>query len=85
MSALCDCESLPDHESRCELAPMTISKAGFVTSAEGGVRAAFESYKILIGMDFTVKDAQEMVIEETRESASCFAGIGSCGGGGCKH
>jgi hypothetical protein len=64
---------------------MALSKAGFVDAAAAGVEAALESYKTLIGMDYTEEDARESAVEETRESAACFAGIGSCGGGGCKH
>ncbi|KKM02803.1 hypothetical protein LCGC14_1780750 [marine sediment metagenome] len=82
----CDCYPFDSkHDQHCERASMKITKAAFVVAAEGGVKAAFESYKTLIGMGFVDEDALEMAIEETRESATCFAGIGSCGGGGCKH
>lgn len=83
-SDLCDCPS-GVHEPRCELASMSLTKAGFVDAAEGGVRAALEAYKLLVRMGYTDEDATTMATEETRESATCFAGIGSCGGGGCKH
>ena len=80
----CDCPS-GAHNLHCGLALMKITKEAFVIAAEGGVKAAFEAYKILVGMGYTDKNAQAIVIEEAEESASCFAGIGSCGSGGCKH
>ncbi len=82
----CEClVSNYEHQPYCDLARMPLSKAGFVDATEGAIRAAFESYRILLGMKFSGKAAVEMAVEEIRESAACFAGIGSCGGGGCKH
>jgi len=34
---------------------------------------------------FGIEEATDMAVEEASESAVCFAGIGSCGRGWCKH
>ena len=83
----CDiCERpIPEHDDWCELAPMFITKEAFITAVEGGVKTAIESYEILLGMGYTNTDALQNVIDESVEAASCFAGIGSCASGGCKH
>lgn len=67
------------------MADVIFTEEAFVNAVESSTRSAFTSYKTLIDMGFTNKDALEMVIEEARESAACFAGVGSCGTGGCKH
>ena len=64
---------------------VTFSAERFVNVAEGNVQVAFDSYQILLDMGMTKKDALELVLEETREAAACYARLGSCGNGGCKH
>ncbi len=64
---------------------ITFSAERFINVAEGNVQAAFDSYQILLGMGMTKEDALELVLEETREAAACYVGLGSCGNGGCKH
>ena len=84
----CDCDGWfgDKHAPQCGLATMMITKAAFVDAAESAARHAFESYLICLDIgDFSPNESRDMVIEEVRESASCYAGIGPCGGGGCKH
>ncbi len=82
----CKCSSEVMHDEYCKLASMTMSKARFVDAAENAARGALDAYQILtLDMGVTTGTAIEMAIDEARESASCFVGIGSCGGGGCKH
>lgn len=80
------CEEEGTHAEWCESAQMALSKRDFVSAATNGVRAAFHSYTICVEtLGMSREEATEMVIDEAEESASCFAGIGSCYGGGCKH
>ncbi len=67
------------------MADITFSAERFINVLEGNVQAAFESYKILLNMGWAKEEALELVLEETREAAACYAGLGSCGTGGCKH
>lgn len=78
----CDSEN---HAEWCSKASVTMTKKEFVDGAEGGVRAAIESYEFMLDYGDSKEGALEIVINEAIESASCFMGIGSCGGGGCKH
>lgn len=84
-SAACWCEEVPHHPS-CEQAPMEMTKQEFVDAAVGGVEGSIGTYLFLVNDEgMTYEQALETVLDEAEESASCFAGIGSCGGGGCKH
>ena len=64
---------------------VTLSVELFINLAEGIIQDAFDSYQILLDMGMTEEDALEIILEETREAAACYAGVGSCGNGGCKH
>ncbi len=81
------CEEEGTHAEWCESAAISLlTKRGFVDAAIGGVRAAFDSYTTWVAtFGMSREEAVEMVVQETEESASCFVGIGSCHGGGCKH
>lgn len=83
----CWCKTDTDeHDERCERSPMNLTKQEFVDAAAGGSKAAIESYLFLVNEEkLTHEEAMEMTLTEADESASCWAGIGSCGGGGCKH
>lgn len=84
---LCECdeEELSAHWKGCHLLPMELTKAQFVTACEGGAAAAIDSYQFLLNDGFSPEEAKEMAVSEAEESGACFAGIGSCYGGGCKH
>lgn len=77
------CEDV--HDERCELSLMSHTKADFVDAVDGCVAAAIDTYLFLISDGHTPDEAKETCVEEAREAATCAAGIGSCGGGGCLH
>lgn len=82
----CWCETDTDeHDERCDMAPMKLTKEAFVDAAEGGAKAAVEDYLFMVEEGFSHDEALSVAIDQARESAACFAGVGSCGGGGCKH
>lgn len=73
------------HWKGCHLRPMQITKAEFVVACEGGAAAAIESYQFGINEGMLPETAKDWAVDEAEESGACFAGIGSCYGGGCKH
>ena len=74
------------HGDFCPESPLTITKAGFVTAADGGARAAIEAYLWMVREEgATHEEALEQALAETEEAAVCFVGIGSCGRGWCEH
>lgn len=85
----CDCEdayTFGIHNDSCHLRPMNLTKAEFVYSCEGGAKAAIVTYRWCVEEEgMTPDEAVSLVVDEAGESGACFAGIGSCGGGGCKH
>ena len=84
----CDCEAeeTGTHWKGCEYRPMELTKGEFVTACEGGAAAVIDTYRWCIEEEGMTSDAaKEIAVDEARESAACFAGIGSCYGGGCKH
>lgn len=81
----CDEDVVGAHWKGCHLRSMDFTKADFVWAAEGGARAAIESYQFMLDEGFSPDEAKQSAVDEAQESAVCFAGIGSCYGGGCKH
>ena len=81
----CDygCEDV--HDDRCELAELGWTKAEFVSAIEGCAAAAIDTYLFLMDEGDSAEQAKEISVEEAIEAATCAAGIGSCGGGGCLH
>lgn len=73
------------HDETCPKHPMEQTKGEFVTAARGGAAAAIQAYQFLISDGFSAEAAAEQAVDESEESAICFAGIGSCGRGWCKH
>lgn len=80
------CESGGEpHNQVCDNAPMeAMTKREFVGSMHAAAEQAIGAYQFLLGEGFEA-DAKEMALAEVEESAICFAGIGSCGRGWCKH
>ncbi len=64
---------------------MQQTKREFVDTALATAKIAIDTFAFLRSDGFSVSEAAEIASEEAAEGASCFAGIGSCGGGGCKH
>jgi len=84
----CECEAdgVGTHWKGCHLRPMELTKSEFVDACEGGAKAAIETYRWCIESEgMTPEEALEISVDEAGESGACFAGIGSCCGGGCKH
>jgi hypothetical protein len=81
----CDADEFGSHWKGCHLRPVERKKGEFVDACEGGATAAIESYLFLLDEGMSPTEAKEVVVDESGESAACFAGIGSCCGGGCKH
>lgn len=81
------CESSDgSHDKTCPDAFMDRYRKGdFVAGAEQSARAAIGSFLMMREEGFSVEDSTAQAIEEAHESAFCFAGIGSCGRGWCKH
>lgn len=73
------------HWKGCHLRPMELTKAEFVHACEGGANAAIETYQFYLDDGMDPDTAKELAVDEAVESGACFAGIGSCYGGGCKH
>ena len=86
--AVCDCEAdeVGTHWKGCEHRPMELTKGEFVTACEGGAAAAIDTYRWCVEEEgMTPEEAKRSAVDEASESGACFAGIGSCYGGGCKH
>ena len=82
----CDEEKVGTHWKGCHLRPMELTKSEFVYACEGGASAAIDTYLWCVSEEnMTPEDAKEVAVDEAGESSTCFAGIGSCYGGGCKH
>jgi hypothetical protein len=65
---------------------MELTKGEFVTACEGTAAAAIDTYRWCVEEEgMTPEEAKESAVDEASESGACFAGIGSCYGGGCKH
>jgi hypothetical protein len=74
------------HDQTCPDAFMDRYRKGdFVAGAEQSARAAIASFLMMREEGFSVTDSTSMAVEEANEGAMCFAGIGSCGRGWCKH
>ena len=81
----CDVGEVGTHWKGCHLRPMEQTKADFVVAAEGGASAAIDTYRWCVEEGMSPEEAKEVVVAEAAEAAACWAGIGSCYGGGCKH
>lgn len=81
----CEEEAVGTHWKGCHLRPMQLTKADFVSACEGGAGAAIDDYVFFLAEGESPEDAKQQAIEQASESGACFAGIGSCCGGGCKH
>lgn len=81
----CDEANVDTHWKGCFERPMELTKAEFVYACEGGASAAIDAYRWCIEEGMSPEDAKEVAVDEAAESGACFAGIGSCYGGGCKH
>ena len=81
----CDAETVGTHAKFCHLRPMELTKAEFVASCEGGAGAAIDDYVFFLTEGNSPESAKAQAIDQAGESGACFAGIGSCYGGGCKH
>lgn len=84
----CECEPevAGTHWKGCHLRPMEMTKAEFVIACEGGAGAAIDTYRWCVEEEgMPPEEARDLAIDEAIESGACFAGIGSCYGGGCKH
>jgi hypothetical protein len=91
------CESGTEpHDEVCDNAPMgPMTKREFVEYLTTAAKHGIEAFRLLMtepddvpipdGPDFTDEDKVEMAVVEVEESATCYAGIGSCGRGWCKH
>ena len=74
------------HESTCpESFVAGLTKGSFVAGAESTARAAIGSFLMMREEGFSIEEATDQAVDEANESATCFAGIGSCGRGWCKH
>ena len=88
MTCKCQPGGVQEHEPYCELAPLDAfkTKDAFLEGAETSARADAEVYRICRDDEgMSHEEALEQVVYDAREAAACFAGIGSCYGGGCKH
>lgn len=82
----CDQEEVGTHWKGCHKRPMELTKAEFVYACEGCAGAAIDTYRWCIDEEgMSPEEAKETAVDESVESGVCFAGIGSCYGGGCKH
>ena len=73
------------HWKGCHKRPMEITKGEFVDACEAGAASAISAYQFCLDEGMTSEDAEECAVSEAGESGACYAGIGSCSGGGCKH
>jgi len=64
---------------------MKADQSAEARGVEQGARAAINSFLMMREEGFGIEEATDMAVEEASESAVCFAGIGSCGRGWCKH
>jgi hypothetical protein len=85
----CEEEAVDQHSPTCPDHLMTATdgqtKAEFVGMCENIAKAAITAYKFMLEDGSTDNEAVEQAVEEEVEAAVCFAGIGSCGRGWCKH
>lgn len=86
LGAECDYYSEGEpHDEFCPHAPFVITRGGVVDSSVASAQIAIDAFVFLRSVGSSEHDAREMAIEDAREAASCFAGVGSCGRGWCKH
>lgn len=92
----CD-EDGEDHSTTCpnhlldDGLPMT--KARYVEITRIAAKVAIESYRTLtesddlgdLGFALRPDEAAECAVDDVVEASTCYAGIGSCGRGWCKH
>lgn len=64
-----------------------MTKRRFVEYLETAAQHGIEQYRFFAEEcpEDSVESLTEQAVDQVVESASCYAGIGSCGGGGCKH
>lgn len=83
-------EGGPVHDDVCDNAPMhPMTKHEWVEFLKGAAAQAITAYRVLTedeeGVGFGPEEAAQLAVDEVDESATCYAGIGSCGRGWCKH
>lgn len=66
-------------------APQHYTKGQFVGGAQVCAEVAITDYLGYLEEGWSHEDALRDAIDQARESAVCFAGIGSCGRGWCQH
>jgi hypothetical protein len=64
---------------------LAMTKARFVEFNAIAADLACDAYQLMRDEGFDHDEAKEMAIAEAEEGATCYAGIGSCGRGWCKH
>lgn len=83
------CESGQEpHDRVCDNALMPpMTKYEFVEFQRTAANLAIDAYIVLEDDDFewTPEQVREMAVDNVGESATCYAGIGSCGRGWCDH
>ena len=77
----------PEHDDVCDNAPMgSMTKRDFVERMRSAAAQAIDAYVfMLVEEGFDPELSKEEAIAEVAEVAACFAGIGSCGRGWCRH
>jgi hypothetical protein len=63
----------------------TMTKGRFVEISAIAADLACDAYKTMRDEGFSHEQAKEAAVQDAEEGATCYAGIGSCGRGWCKH
>ncbi len=75
----------PKHDKVCDNAPMEpMTKREFVEFLRVAAEQGIDGYLTMLA-DSTPDEAKAIAVEAVDESATCYAGIGSCGRGWCHH
>lgn len=83
----CEAEGHDQHDDVCDNAPMhPMTKHEWIEFSKAAAEQAITAYRFMVeDEDFDPTEAASVAVEEVDESASCYAGIGSCGRGWCHH
>lgn len=76
------------HDEVCDNAPMPpMTKHEFVEHLDRAARHGIDAYRFLAEHEagWSFEQMTDMAVDEVTESATCYAGIGSCGRGWCQH